>query len=177
MASEQYIKEYAAAILAHKDGYSLEKVLRLFPRYFAAIANYMNYLLLEQQKKELSDRFFIDYNIFRGEWKELVVCFEGYEKIQKEFESIEQQDPDGSDFEAIAALALKSINLQLNVAQQFQTVLKKKLELNKYYGLYNDKVSQLNDKLNYYINLENESKQIRDKVENIIEKFTGGNNA
>ena len=175
MASEQYIKEYAAAILAHKDGYSLEKVLRLFPRYFAAIANYMNYLLLEQQKKELSDRFFIDYNILRGKWKELGVCFEGYEKIQKQFESIKQQDPDGFDFEAIAALALKSINLQLNVAQQAQTVIKKKLELNKYYGLYNDQVSQLNNKLNYYINLENESKQIRDMVVDLY--FTGGNNA
>ena len=175
MASEQYIKEYAAAILAHKDGYSLEKVLRLFPRYFAAIANYMNSLLLEQQKKELSDRLFIDYNILRGEWKELDISVKEYDKLQKQIESIEQQDPHAFDFGAGAALDLKSINLQLNVAQQAQTVIKKKLELNKYYGLYNDQVSQLNNKLNYYINLENETKQIFNIV--VEQYFTGGNNA
>ena len=175
MASEQYIKEYAAAILAHKDGYSLEKVLRLFPRYFAAIANYMNFLLLEQQKKELSDRLFIDYNILRGEWKELDVCVKEYDKIQKQIESIEQQDPHAFDFGAGAALDLKCISLQLNVAQQAQTVLKKKLELNTYYGLYNDQVSQLNNKLNYYINLENETTKIFNIV--VEQYFTGGNNA
>lgn len=175
MASEQYIKEYAAAILAHKDGYSLEKVLRLFPRYFAAIANYMNSLLLEQQKKELSDRFFIDYNILRGEWKQLDVCVKEYDKIQKQIESIKKEDPHAFDFGAGAALDLKSINLQLNVAQQAQTVIKKKLELNKYYGLYNDQVSQLNNKLNYYINLENETIKIFNIV--VQQYFTGGNNA
>ena len=175
MASEQYIKEYAAAILAHKEGYSLEKVLRLFPRYFAAIANYMNYLLLEQQKKELSDRFFIDYNILRGEWKQLDVCVKEYDKIQKQIESIKQENPHAFDFGAGAQLDLRCISLQLNIAQQAQIVLKKKLELNTYYGLYNDQVSQLNNKLKYYINLENETKDIFNIV--VEQYFTGGNNA
>ena len=175
MASEQYIKEYAAAILAHKDGYSLEKVLRLFPRYFAAIANYMNSLLLEQQKKELSDRFFIDYNILRGEWKELDVCVEEYDKIQKEIESIEKEDPNAFDFGAGANLDLRCVRLQLDVVQQSKKVVQKKIEINKYYGLYNDQALELQQALNYYTNLENETKQILDIVVDLY--FTGGNNA
>lgn len=175
MASEQYIKEYAAAILAHKDGYSLEKVLRLFPRYFAAIVNYMNFLLLEQQKKELSNRLFIDLNILRGEWKQLDLYTKDFNKLQKEIDSIKQEDPHAFDFGAGANLDLRCISLQLDIAQQAQTVLKKKLELNTYYGLYNDQVSQLNDKLKYYINLENETKDIFNIV--VEQYFTGGNNA
>lgn len=175
MASEQYIKEYAAAILAYKDGYSLEKVLRLFPRYFAAIANYMNSLLLEQQKKELSDKFWIDYNILRGEWKELDICVKEHDKIQKEIAAIEKEDPHAFDFGAGANLDLRCVRLQLDVVQQSKQVIQKKLEMNKYYGLYNDQVLELNQALNYYINLENETKDILNIV--VEQYFTGGNNA
>lgn len=51
MVSDKQLMNYAMAILAGKDGYTLEEVLKSFPRYYAAIVNYMNAILLEQQKK------------------------------------------------------------------------------------------------------------------------------
>ena len=165
MVSDKQLMNYAMAILAGKDGYTLEEVLKSFPRYYAAIVNYMNWILLEQQKRELDDRFRLDYNLLRIdylEWKQSLKEYNDLNEAIKEFES--------EDIGSIET-DLHVTYLQLELVRQGQKLLKHKLEINKYYGLYNDQVERINKRLDKFAI---EEKKLIDVIGIIKEQMFGG---
>lgn len=160
---------YAMAILAGKDGYTLEEVLKSFPRYYAAIVNYMNWILLEQQKKELDEKFRLDYNLLSIdylEWKQSLKEYNDLNEAIKEFESEELVGSLDVD--------LQVTYLQLELVRQGQKLLKHKLEINKYYGLYNDQVERINKRLDRFAI---EEKKLIDVIGILKEQMFGGDNA
>ena len=166
MVSDKQLMNYAMAILAGKDGYTLEEVLKSFPRYYAAIVNYMNWILLERQKKELDDRFRLDYNLLSIdylEWKQSAKKYNDLNEAIKEFESEELVGSIETD--------LQVTYLQLELVRQGQKLLKHKLEINKYYGLYNDQVERINKRLDKFAI---EEKNLIDVIGIIKEQMFGG---
>ena len=169
MVSDKQLMNYAMAILAGKDGYTLEEVLKSFPRYYAAIVNYMNWILLEQQKKELNDRFQLDYNLLSVDylkWKQSAKKYNDLNEAIKEFES--------EELVVSLDIDLQVTYLQLELVRQGQKLLKHKLELNKYYGLYNDQVERMNKRLEKFAI---EEKNLIDVIGIIKEQMFGGDNA
>ena len=157
---------YAMAILAGKDGYTLEEVLKSFPRYYAAIANYMNWILLEQQKKELDDRFRLDYNLLSIDYLNWKQSAEKYNKLNDAIKELENADESVS-----LDVDLEATYLQLELVRQGQKLLKHKLEINKYYGLYNDQVERINKRLDKFAI---EEKNLIDVIGIIKEQMFGG---
>ena len=169
MVSDKQLMNYAMAILAGKDGYTLEEVLKSFPRYYAAIVNYMNWILLEQQKKELDEKFRLDYNLLSIdylEWKQSLKEYNDLNEAIKEFESEELVGSLDVD--------LQVTYLQLELVRQGQKLLKHKLEINKYYGLYNDQVERINKRLDRFAI---EEKKLIDVIGILKEQMFGGDNA
>ena len=157
---------YAMAILAGKDGYTLEEVLKSFPRYYAAIVNYMNWILLEQQKKELDDRFRLDYNLLSIDYLNWKQSAEKYNKLNDAIKELENADESVS-----LDVDLEVTYLQLELVRQGQKLLKHKLEINKYYGLYNDQVERINKRLDKFAI---EEKKLIDVIGIIKEQMFGG---
>ena len=54
MVSKQWLKDYALRIYKKTPGYSFEKVLRLFPKYYASIKFYYQVLEAEKQKENVT---------------------------------------------------------------------------------------------------------------------------
>ena len=160
---------YAMAILAGKDGYTLEEVLKSFPRYYAAIVNYMNWILLEQQKRELDDRFRLDYNLLSIDYLNWKQSAEKYNKLNDAIKELENADESVS-----LDVDLEVTYLQLELVRQGQKLLKHKLEINKYYGLYNDQVERINKRLDKFAI---EEKNLIDVIGIIKEQMFGGDNA
>ena len=160
---------YAMAILAGKDGYTLEEVLKSFPRYYAAIVNYMNWILLEQQKRELDDRFRLDYNLLSIDYLNWKQSAEKYNKSNDAIKELENADESVS-----LDVDLEVTYLQLELVRQGQKLLKHKLEINKYYGLYNDQVERINKRLDKFAI---EEKNLIDVIGIIKEQMFGGDNA
>ena len=158
---------YAMAILAGKDGYTLEEVLKSFPRYYAAIVNYMNWILLKQQKKELDDRFRLDYNLLSIDYLEWKQSAKKYNELNEAIKELE------NEYESSVGLnmELEVTYLQLELVRQGQKLLKHKLEINKYYGLYNDQVERINKRLDKFAI---EEKNLIDVIGIIKEQMFGG---
>ena len=169
MVSDKQLMNYAMAILAGKDGYTLEEVLKSFPRYYAAIVNYMNWILLEQQKRELDDRFRLDYNLLSIDYLNWKQSAEKYNKLNNEIKELENADESVS-----LDVDLEVTYLQLELVRQGQKLLKHKLEINKYYGLYNDQVERINKRLDKFAI---EEKNLIDVIGIIKEQMFGGDNA
>ena len=169
MVSDKQLMNYAMAILAGKDGYTLEEVLKSFPRYYAAIVNYMNWILLEQQKKELDDRFRLDYNLLSIDYLNWKQSAEKYNKLNDAIKELENADESVS-----LDVELEVTYLQLELVRQGQKLLKHKLEINKYYGLYNDQVERINKRLDKFAI---EEKNLIDVIGIIKEQMFGGDNA
>ena len=169
MVSDKQLMNYAMAILAGKDGYTLEEVLKSFPRYYAAIVNYMNWILLEQQKKELDDRFRLDYNLLSIDYLNWKQSAEKYNKLNDAIKELENADESVS-----LDVDLEETYLQLELVRQGQKLLKHKLEINKYYGLYNDQVERINKRLDKFAI---EEKNLIDVIGIIKEQMFGGDNA
>lgn len=169
MVSDKQLMNYAMAILAGKDGYTLEEVLKSFPRYYAAIVNYMNWILLEQQKKELDDRFRLDYNLLSIDYLNWKQSAEKYNKLNDAIKELENADESVS-----LDVDLEVTYLQLELVRQGQKLLKHKLEINKYYGLYNDQVERINKRLDKFAI---EEKNLIDVIGIIKEQMFGGDNA
>lgn len=166
MVSDKQLMNYAMAILAGKDGYTLEEVLKSFPRYYAAIVNYMNWILLEQQKKELNDRFRFDYSLLSIDYLNWKQSAEKYKKLNDEIKELENADVSVS-----LDVDLEVTYLQLELVRQGQKLLKHKLEINKYYGLYNDQVERINKRLDKFAI---EEKNLIDVIGIIKEQMFGG---
>lgn len=169
MVSKDRLMNYAAKILAGEDGYTLAEVLRNFPLYYAAIVHYMNLLLIAQQQKELNDKFQFDYNLLRADhllWKQFVYRYKQMDTAIKQIESEGYSISDSLDLEATY--------LQLDLVRQGQKLLKHKLEINKYYGLYNDQVERMNKRLDKFAI---EEKKLIDVIDIIKEQMFGGDNA
>ena len=160
---------YAMAILAGKDGYTLEEVLKSFPRYYAAIVNYMNWILLEQQKKELDEKFRLDYNLLSIDYLNWKQSAEKYNELNELIKELQDKDEYISD-----ELDLQVTYLQLELVRQGQKLLKHKLEINKYYGLYNNQVERINKRLDKFAI---EEKNLIDVIGIIKEQMFGGDNA
>lgn len=169
MVSDKQLMNYAMAILAGKDGYTLEEVLKSFPRYYAAIVNYMNWILLEQQKKELDDRFRLDYNLLSIDYLEWKQSAKKYNDLNDAIKELENADESVS-----LDVDLEVTYLQLELVRQGQKLLKHKLEINKYYGLYNDQVERINKRLDKFAI---EEKNLIDVIGIIKEQMFGGDNA
>ena len=169
MVSDKQLINYAMAILAGKDGYTLEEVLKSFPRYYAAIVNYMNWILLEQQKRELDDRFRLDYNLLSIDYLNWKQSAEKYNKLNDAIKELENADESVS-----LDVDLEVTYLQLELVRQGQKLLKHKLEINKYYGLYNDQVERINKRLDKFAI---EEKNLIDVIGIIKEQMFGGDNA
>ena len=169
MVSDKQLMNYAMAILAGKDGYTLEEVLKSFPRYYAAIVNYMNWILLEQQKRELDDRFRLDYNLLSIDYLNWKQSAEKYNKSNDAIKELENADESVS-----LDVDLEVMYLQLELVRQGQKLLKHKLEINKYYGLYNDQVERINKRLDKFAI---EEKNLIDVIGIIKEQMFGGDNA
>ena len=71
-------------------------------------------------------------------------------------------------------LDLRVTYLQLELVRQGQKLLKHKLEINKYYGLYNDQVERINKRLDKFAI---EEKNLIDVIGIIKEQMFGGDNA
>ena len=169
MVSKDRLMNYAAKILAGEDGYTLAEVLRNFPLYYAAIVHYMNLLLIAQQQKELNDRFQFDYNLLRADhllWKQFVRRYKQMNSAIQQFISEGHSISDSLDLEATY--------LQLDLVQQGQKLLKHKLEINKYYGLYNDQVERITNKIKQF---EMQEAKIVEAIDIIKEQMFGGDNA
>ena len=169
MVSDKQLMNYAMAIVAGKDGYTLEEVLKSFPRYYAAIVNYMNWILLEQQKRELDDRFRLDYNLLSIDYLNWKQSAEKYNKLNDAIKELENADESVS-----LDVDLEVTYLQLELVRQGQKLLKHKLEINKYYGLYNDQVERINKRLDKFAI---EEKNLIDVIGIIKEQMFGGDNA
>ena len=169
MVSDKQLMNYAMAILAGKDGYTLEEVLKSFPRYYAAIVNYMNWILLEQQKKELDEKFRLDYNLLSIDYLNWKQSAEKYNELNELIKELQDKDEYISD-----ELDLQVTYLQLELVRQGQKLLKHKLEINKYYGLYNDQVERINKRLDKFAI---EEKNLIDVIGIIKEQMFGGDNA
>lgn len=169
MVSDKQLMNYAMAILAGKDGYTLEEVLKSFPRYYAAIANYMNWILLEQQKKELDEKFRLDYNLLSIDYLEWKQSAKKYNDLNEAIKELENADESVS-----LDVDLEATYLQLELVRQGQKLLKHKLEINKYYGLYNDQVERINKRLDKFAI---EEKNLIDLIGIIKEQMFGGDNA
>lgn len=166
MVSDKQLMNYAMAILAGKDGYTLEEVLKSFPRYYAAIVNYMNWILLEQQKKELDEKFKLDYNLLSIDYLNWKQSAEKYNKLNDAIKELENADESVS-----LDVDLEVTYLQLELVRQGQKLLKHKLEINKYYGLYNDQVERINKRLDKFAI---EEKNLIDVIGIIKEQMFGG---
>lgn len=160
---------YAAKILAGEDGYTLSEVLMNFPLYYAAIVHCMNLLLITQQQKELNDRFQFDYNLLISDhllWKQLVHRYKQMDEAIQQFTSEGYSISDSLDLEATY--------LQLDLVRQGQKLLKHKLEINKYYGLYNDQVGRITNKIQQF---EKQEANLVEVIDIIKEQMFGGDNA
>lgn len=169
MVSDKQLINYAMAILAGKDGYTLEEVLKSFPRYYAAIVNYMNWILLEQQRKELDEKFRLDYNLLSIDYLEWKQSAKKYKDLNEAIKELENADESVS-----LDVDLEVTYLQLELVRQGQKLLKHKLEINKYYGLYNDQVERINKRLDKFAI---EEKNLIDVIGIIKEQMFGGDNA
>ena len=169
MVSDKQLMNYAMAILAGKDGYTLEEVLKSFPRYYAAIVNYMNWILLEQQKKELDEKFKLDYNLLSIDYLNWKQSAEKYNKLNDAIKELENADESVS-----LDVDLEVTYLQLELVRQGQKLLKHKLEINKYYGLYSDQVERINKRLDKFAI---EEKNLIDVIGILKEQMFGGDNA
>lgn len=169
MVSDKQLMNYAMAILAGKDGYTLEEVLKSFPRYYAAIVNYMNWILLEQQKKELDEKFRLDYNLLSIDYLNWKQSAKKYNDLNEAIKELENADESVS-----LDVDLQVTYLQLELVRQGQKLLKHKLEINKYYGLYNDQVERINKRLDKFAI---EEKNLIDVIGIIKEQMFGGDNA
>ena len=169
MVSKDRLMNYAAKILAGEDGYTLAEVLRSFPLYYAAIVHYMNLLLIAQQQKELNDRFQFDYNLLRADhllWKQFVRRYKQMDEAIQQFTSEGYSISDSLDLEATY--------LQLDLVRQGQKLLKHKLEINKYYGLYNDQVGRITNRIKQF---EIQEDNLIEVIDIIKEQMFGGDNA
>ena len=59
MVNKQWLKDYALRIYNKKPGYSFEKVLKLFPKYYSSIKFYYQAIELEKQKENATKAIFI----------------------------------------------------------------------------------------------------------------------
>ena len=59
MVSKQWLKDYALRIYNKTPGYSFEKVLKLFPKYYSSIKFYYQLLEIEKQKENATKAIFI----------------------------------------------------------------------------------------------------------------------
>ena len=169
MVSRDRLMNYAAKILAGEDGYTLAEVLRNFPLYYAAIVHYMNLLLIAQQQKELNDKFQFDYNFLRADhllWKQFVHRYKQMDEAIQQFTSEGYSISDSLDLEVTY--------LQLDLVRQGQKLLKHKLEINKYYGLYNDQVGRITNKIQQF---EKQEADLVEAIDIIKEQMFGGDNA
>lgn len=55
MVSEQWLKDYALRIYEKVPGYSFEKVLRLFPKYYTRIVGYYMDIVMEEQQTRIKN--------------------------------------------------------------------------------------------------------------------------
>ena len=169
MVSRDRLMNYAAKILAGEDGYTLSEVLKNFPLYYAAIVHCMNLLLIAQQQKELNDRLQFDYNLLRADhllWKQFVYRYKQMDTAIKQIESEGYSISDSLDLEATY--------LQLDLVRQGQKLLKHKLEINKYYGLYNDQVERITNRIKQF---EKQEANLVEVIDIIKEQMFGGDNA
>ena len=129
----------------------------------------MNLLLIEQQQKELNDRFKFDYNLLIADhllWKQFV---HRYKQMDTAIKQIEAEGYSISD-----SLDLEATYLQLDLVRQGQKLLKHKLEINKYYGLYNDQVERITNKIQQF---EKQEADLVEVIDIIKEQMFGGDNA
>lgn len=61
MANEQWLKEYAQNIYDNKVGYTFEKVLRLFPKYYTRIVGYYMDIMMEETQQQIRNITIIGY--------------------------------------------------------------------------------------------------------------------
>lgn len=78
MANEQWLKDYAQNIYDNKVGYSFEKVLRLFPKYYTRIVGYYMDIVMEEQQQKIRNITIVGYaalSLFKQaqqQWNQIV---------------------------------------------------------------------------------------------------------
>ena len=100
------------------------------------------------------------------EWKQFVKKYKELNEAIKELEN--------ADESVSLDVDLQATYLQLELVRQGQKLLKHKLEINKYYGLYNDQVERINKRLDKFAI---EEKNLIDVIGILKEQMFGGDNA
>lgn len=78
MVSEQWLKDYALRIYKKTTGYSFEKVLRLFPKYYTRIVGYYMDIVMEEQQRKIRNTTIAGYtalSLFKKaqqQWNQIV---------------------------------------------------------------------------------------------------------
>lgn len=133
MVSQQFIKDYAEKIYRNIEGYSFEKVIRLFPRYYIQIKYYYDIL----RSEEAFASFKIMTVLFKGRIRSLNELvrdeLDAYHLFFREQTFMEQE---GAPEEYLDRTELDFLRAQNELYIKNSYDYKEWLEQSAYYGIY-----------------------------------------
>lgn len=141
MATERELWEYAYNIYIHKPGYSLDKVLKLFPKYYAAIKGYYQQIEAENNKN-LAVKFSTAVP---------VVVIVKFGAIANKIAKFHANRKEATDLEDMLNITVDNIRFDKEILEDYEGLV-------KYYKLYNLDMKPLKRAINQqYIFLRDEA--------------------
>lgn len=141
MATERELWEYAYNIYTHKPGYTLDKVLKLFPKYYAAIKAYYQQIEAENNR-DLAIKFSMAIP---------VVVIVKFGAIANKIAKFHADRKEATDIKDMLNITLENIRFDKELLEDYEGLV-------KYYKLYDLDTKPLEKAINQqYIFLRDEA--------------------
>lgn len=135
MVSQQYLKDYAEKIYRHVEGYSFDKVIRLFPMLYIQIKYYYDVL----KAAEFEESFRNMFVLFQDKMFELNKLvrdeLEAYHLFFQNQAFLESGAPEDV-LKELQLMEMSFLKSQNELYKQNAAAYKAWLEESKYYGIY-----------------------------------------
>ena len=136
MVSQQYLKDYAEKIYRHVEGYSFDKVIRLFPMLYIQIKYYYDVL----KAAEFEESFRNMFVLFKGKMFELNKLvrdeLEAYHLFFQNQAFLEESGAPEDVLKELQLMEMSFLKSQNELYKQNAAAYKAWLEESKYYGIY-----------------------------------------
>lgn len=133
MVSQQYLKDYAEKIYRHVEGYSFDKVIRLFPMLYIQIKYYYDVL----KAAEFEESFRNMFVLFKGRMFELnKLVRDELEAYHLFFQNQAFLEESGAPEKELQLMEMSFLKSQNELYKQNAAAYKAWLEESAYYGIY-----------------------------------------
>lgn len=133
MVSQQFIKDYAEKIYRNIEGYSFEKVIRLFPRYYIQIKYYYDILRSEEAFESFKNMTVL----FKGRIRDLnELVRDELDAYHLFFQKQAFMEQEGAPEEILDRMELDFLRAQNELYIKNSYDYKEWLEQSAYYGIY-----------------------------------------